>query len=86
VLVDLSGPAFGADTQGMLDVQARAGKQSILNTRQRLNAFFSEKTRISIPFILYGTGCVPIEISASLIGTRNRADAKKATIPFQCGE
>ena len=86
VLVDLSGPGFGSAVQGTLDVQARAGNQSILNTRQRLNSFFSEKDRISIPFILYGTGCSPIEISASLLaGSKNR-DVKKASIPFRCGE
>jgi hypothetical protein len=88
VLVDISGPST-LDRKGIVHLIAREitpRRRTLLDGRVPLNTFApTEKT--SVAFIIYGTGCVPVEIVAELEGlTDGDRRTANAAIPFSCGE
>jgi hypothetical protein len=85
VLVDVTGPAFVTGTKGTLSFVATMGKQILRRETVKLNEFFSEGTRLSIPFVVVGTGCGTLKITATLI-VPGRRDRLLKTVEFGCGE
>ena len=88
VLIELSGPSF-AGTPGRLIVSARANKTTLLSQTLTLGTYFNEGNRLLLPFLVYGTGCAPLEITASLAGipaTKLRGASMTRRVPFKCGE
>jgi hypothetical protein len=88
VLVDLTGPTF-AGFRGMLAVKATEGEKTLLDQTIPLDTWFNAGQKLVLPFLVYGTGCGKLEISATLQGLP-AANVKTATlkksVPFECGE
>jgi hypothetical protein len=42
--------------------------------------------RIHVPFLVYGTGCEPLEVKVKVVQTDESASEVVRTIPFSCGE
>ncbi len=88
VLVDLSGPTF-AKIGGELVVTATAGETTLLEKTLLLGDWFNEGKRLVLPFLIHGTGCEKLEISATLQGfpgAEVKVGTLKKSVPFGCGE
>lgn len=88
VLVDLVGPGF-TKCEGRLRLTATDSKKTLLAQTLELSLWFNEGSKVILPFLVCGTGCEEVEITATLenlsaskvdIGTLTK------TIPFKCGE
>ena len=89
VFVDLSGPAFLSGTPGRLELVVRADGKILLRESVRVDAYFSEGTKITVPFLVRGTGCERLQMSAKLSGiprARLGHAALTNSAPFRCGE
>jgi hypothetical protein len=85
VVVDITGPAFLTGTKGTLTLLATAGRQTLRRETVRLSEFFSEGSRLSIPFVVIGTGCGILELTATLTVPAHQERLKR-TVEFGCGE
>jgi hypothetical protein len=87
VLVTIDGPSFLSGTNGSVDLKARAAGASPGEQSMPFWSIFSKGTRVTVPFLIHGTGCDPLELEARITGVSGDPPApKKATIPFHCGE
>jgi hypothetical protein len=85
VLVDVAGPAFVTGTKGTLSVVATVGKRTLRRETVKIDEFFSEGSRLSIPFVVVGTGCGILNITATLAVPGHREQLRKS-VEFACGE
>ena len=86
VLVDLVGPQFPVGKGGALDFMATSGKTRLLHRWQSLEQnYVSNSGHVTLPFLVYGVGCEPIKISATLVVAGKRS-AQTVVIPLACGE
>ncbi len=88
VLVEVSGPAMADPTteSGRLEMTAI---ESLAPNRQKKTietaqlAFNKQNGKYYLPFVLYNTGCSPIQLSARIIG-QEQAPQMEKTIQYQC--
>jgi hypothetical protein len=87
VLVDLVGPTF-AKIDGELAMKATAGETTLLERTLQLGDWYADE-RLVLPFLIYGTGCEKLEISATLQdfpGAKIKVGTLKKSVPFECGD
>jgi len=63
----------------------RAEKKIIFTTETRLASFFGQAAEKQIPFLVYRTGCDPLEITAALVEDKKIVTTLSRTAEFQCG-
>ena len=87
VLVDIEGPGFGSGVPAAasLNVTAESGDRKLRGARLRLREFFSKSQLITLPVIIYGSVCGPLQITARLEGVEKQS-VMAGTAPFNCGE
>jgi hypothetical protein len=76
----------GPQPSTLVRLTVRAEKKIVFTTETRLASFFSEQPSIQIPFIVYRTGCEPLEITAALIDQKKIVNTLSRTAQFLCGE
>ena len=89
MLVDIIGPSFSENLGLKLFVNVTNDGRTLLDQTLTLDDWFCECNRLVVPFLIYGTGCGNLEITARLEGLpAEKADiaALKKTIQFACGE
>lgn len=86
MLATVEGPRFGARAEG--EVELRTSTVGASPSRQSVpfSALFSERDRVTAPFLLHGTGCAELELEVRIKGVPDPPAAVKRTIPFHCGE
>lgn len=84
IVVELKGKRGDYVSKRKLDFVANEGEHIILQKTSKLGVF-SENGRFYAAFWLYGTGCVPITLSAKLVGQATDSKLEKK-IDFKCGE
>jgi hypothetical protein len=82
--VVLAGPPNSYPRQLRLRVSGRAGGRTVLSRTSRLGVFGSDGRYYS-GFWLYDTGCLPVLVSAELVGA-NPPSRLHARLGFECGE
>jgi hypothetical protein len=85
IKVDVTGPGFGPQTPGAVRLFAKTPRRVLLDQRVSLKLFFSQH-RVSVPFFIYGTGCEPVKLTATIEGAPTATKAISSTLPFDCGE
>jgi len=85
VQVDVTGPAFSSGSKGSVSLLATAGKRVLRRETIALSAFFSDGPKLSIPFVIVGTGCGELRLRARLTVPGHQQRLEKA-IDFRCGE
>jgi hypothetical protein len=88
VLVALQHSSFTVKnlTGTSLRLTVQAGKRTLLNQEVSLMSFFSEKSKIEVPFMVHGIACERLEIVARVkVGGRELGSLAR-TANFQCGE
>lgn len=69
-----------------VEVTATDDKNRQLGKKVIEVSIYDARTIFYAPFWLYDTGCIPIKLSARLIGKGANAVIVRKTIPFACGE
>jgi len=65
---------------------AEAGGKTMTESTVPLSSYFSQGNRVTIPFLLYGTGCESVELKATVVGPGDARRESTAVLPFICGE
>ncbi len=89
VVIEIMGPSFSRELDAKLVVKAITGNKTLLDKSLILGDWFCSGNKISLPFLIYGTGCGDLEITARLDGLPDEAMGEGTltkTIPFRCGE
>jgi hypothetical protein len=86
VLVEVSGPSFGYGLQGQLKVRIETSLEVLFDGEAPLNSFFTIRGKVFYPFLVYGTGCQEVTITANLSGGELDPAPMEKKIPFRCGE
>ena len=97
VLVQLTGPfhhdetghrsgPFTDDTSHTLQLTADVDGRTLLQRAVRLRSLFSEERQVWVPFIVYGTGCGALKLTAILMRNRQPEATLDRSITFECGE
>ena len=75
-------------TSAALEFVARAGtaRREIARQRVALREVSAGRGLRQVPFLVYGTGCETVELSAQILTRGGRSSALRRTIPFTCGE
>ena len=88
VLVDLTGPTF-LKCDGRLRLTATDGEKTLLDQTLLLGIWFNTGGKVVLPFLVCGTGCNELEITATLEdlpATMVETPVLKKVVPFECGE
>jgi hypothetical protein len=88
VLVDLTGPTF-LKCDGRLRLTATDREKTLLDQTLLLDIWFNEGGKVVLPFLVCGTGCSELEITAALEdlpATMVKTGTLKKVVPFKCGE
>ena len=88
VFVDLVGP-WNHHWQGKLRLTAEDGEHTLLNQTIELDFWVQDAGKLVLPFLICGTGCKELELTATLEGlSTDQVDISTLTktIPFECGE
>ncbi len=85
VVVDVVGPSFQSGTKGTLTLTARNKMGLLRKETVQLQSFFSEGTKLSIPFVVVGTGCGSVTIDVALTA-RGKSSKLRRTVEYPCGE
>lgn len=86
VLVEVSGPGFSAGIKGNVELRANTPKRTMLKQSIPLSTFFSESGNITVPFLVYGTGCEKLHLVATVMTDKNKKHSRTADVDFRCGE
>jgi hypothetical protein len=70
----------------VIRVTVKQKSTPIINQEIPLREFFSEADSIQVPFVVYRTGCYPLEITASLVEKKKTISSLSRTADFNCGE
>ena len=87
VMVELNRPA--SETRHSLQVRltAQANGQPLLRQDVQLAIFSGDSRTITVPFLIYATGCGQLDLTAEILGGDTPPDtAVRAAVPFTCGE
>lgn len=88
LLVEISEPSEEIPG-GHLALEVTEGEKCLLSQSLRLDKWVYDGNRLFLPFIIYGTGCETIVISARLLGIPAEKMGNSSlikTIEFKCGE
>ena len=88
VLVELTGPTFVSAPRRLM-VTAKTKKKALLSQTVTLASYFNEGGRLMLPFLVHGTGCGTLVISATLVDlptARSASTTARGSVPFECGE
>jgi hypothetical protein len=69
-----------------LEFKARAGEKILAEKSMAVGDFFTDTSAVVIPFIVYGTGCQALELTARLAGDATPRGSLTRTVNFACGE
>lgn len=83
VLVDLLGD-FGGDAR--LEATFTSDGSRPRRESVELSSFFSETTKRTVPFVVYGTGCDPLTMLMRLVGEEGDEETTVRELQFRCGE
>jgi|SRR5688572_2588843 hypothetical protein len=86
IQVELAGPTFANLASGSLEVVVTAGGKKLLKQKLAIGTFFSEGTKLVVPFLVYDTGCDELAITATFTTPEKKKVKKTAGVPFACGE
>lgn len=75
----------GREPSTLVRLTVKAERKIVFTTETRLASFFDEKPSIQIPFLVYRTGCEPLEITAALVEQKKIVSTLSRTAEFQCG-
>ena len=84
VLVQVRATGSG-EKDRVLELVARANGKELIRQSVAVSTFITGKGEAMIPFLVYGTGCEPLELTATLAGA-GKTDSLTRTVPFRCGE
>ena len=79
-------PPFALDTTRSLRLEAQIDGRKILERAVRLRSLFSEEHQVWVPFLLYGTGCGELKLTATIMRACEPEAALDHSIFFRCGE
>ena len=79
-------PPFAIDTTRSLRLNAQIDGRTVLERAVRLRSLFSEEHQIWVPFLLYGTGCGELKLTATILRNREPEAALDRSIFFRCCE
>jgi len=79
-------PPFALDTTRSLRLNAQIDGRTVLERAVRLRSLFSEEHQVWVPFLLYGTGCGELKLTATIIRNREPEATLDRSIFFRCGE
>jgi len=85
VVVKLAGGPFLTGMKGTLSFKAKNDGKVLRSETVSLSSFFGEDESLAIPFVVTGTGCGRIELTAEL-KTPKGHQAKTETLVYPCGE
>ncbi|MGB8958666.1 MAG: hypothetical protein WCC00_06595 [Candidatus Aminicenantales bacterium] len=88
VLVDLVGPGF-TQCEGRLRLTATDNQKTLLDQTLELSLWLNEGGKVILPFLVCGTGCEEVKITATLEdlpASKVDTETLTKTIPFKCGE
>ncbi len=77
---------FALDTTRSLRLEAQIDGRTVLERAVRLRSLFSEEHQVWVPFLLYGTGCGELKLTATIMRARQSEAALDHSIFFRCGE
>jgi hypothetical protein len=80
-----SGP-FANDTSHSLQLTAQIDGRTVLERAVRLRSLFSEERQVWVPFVVYGTGCGVLKLTATLLRERQPEATLERSVTFRCGE
>lgn len=83
ILVDMEGPTFVAETKGTLTLTATVGKRVLRREKVSLTKFYAKGFRLSVPIVVFGTGCGELHVAAEL-KTPTGKSVLNRTVPFHC--
>jgi hypothetical protein len=86
VMVSLSRCSSCPEARSLEFTAVDAEGKKLTETSVLLSSYFSQRTRITIPFLLYGTGCTSVEVRAAVVGVDGARSESTAALPFACGE
>ncbi|HEV2914035.1 MAG TPA: hypothetical protein VGX92_12205 [Pyrinomonadaceae bacterium] len=84
VIVEIAGPPDEREPYRRLALTATSGRRVLLNGSVPIYNFFDD-ARYHAAFIVHGTGCEPVKLTARILGQRKPATMTRL-INFQCGE
>jgi hypothetical protein len=79
----------GAETldRGSVELVARAGKKRVFKQRVSLDDYVAVRGKaMVVPFVLYGTGCQSLAVTATVTAGKRTVGGKTVVLPFACGE
>ncbi len=79
-------PPFALDTTRTLQLVAQIDDRTVLQRAVRLRSLFSEEHQVWVPFVVYGTGCGELKLTATLTRARQPEGTLVRAVTFQCGE
>ncbi len=86
VMVEVTGKVGDSDTPPVRKVELTAiADGKVLLKRAIEVGVFNEQNKFLAAFWLYDTGCVPVKLTARIIG-QSQPSTMNRTIPFECGE
>ena len=87
VVVEISGRPDDYASRREVEVTVReSGKKTVTKLKQNFPiGGLNEKGKYFAPFLVYDTGCLPLDISARLLG-QPAPSSKLKRINFECGE
>jgi hypothetical protein len=92
IVVEVSGPPsgtftgyFGPETKYMVRLVAREGRTKLLLDQRQVIPVLSEQGKVSLAFLVHQSGCVPVRLTASLVGLRPGKPVERS-LDFACGE
>jgi len=85
IVVDLTGPSFVSGTKGTVKFSAKNGTRVLRRETVSLESFFSETGKLSIPFLVVGTGCSTLTVDVG-IAVKGKTHAFTKKLEYPCGE
>ena len=79
-------PPFALDTTRALQLVAQIDDRTVLQRAVRLRSLFSEEHQVWVPFVVYGTGCGELKLTATLTRARQPEGILVRAVTFQCGD
>jgi len=74
-------------TKGAVELVAQGGKKRLLKQRVSLDDYLVENGKpVVLPFLVYGTGCDDLAVTATLLAGKKTVEKKAVLVPFECGE
>ncbi len=86
VSVTLSGTGLGGGAKGAIELIATADGRKLLTQSVSLSSLYGRSGIVTVPFLVFGTGCEELVLQARIVGVRSERRAMRKIVPFACGE